>query len=397
MIGRTPVTHRKARRNRRRLRITVRRSKLRTGRQAGVEVVDLDNGRLSLRVCPTRGMGILCAAAGNLRLGWDSPAGLVVHPRHIDLRKRGGTGWLDGFTELVVRCGLRNIGRPGWDAFRSVGRARREFLTLHGSAANLPAREVRINRHASGVSLSGVVVETAGDDVLELRTTISLSAGAAGFRIVDIVTNRGKQPAEFQLLYHSNFGAPLLAEGTRFLAPINCLAGMDAHAARRAGTFDRYRGPTPGFREEVYLVRLLADRRGRSIVALANQQGDAAVSIEFAVSALPCLTLWKQTGTCAERYVTGLEPGTSFPNHRSVERKHSRVKTLAPGESYRAALVYRVHRGAVEMARLRRRIASIQGSVLPKILSLARFNVRGNDRPQLFEPPGGLVWAPVMG
>ena len=375
MTRRYPAMHRKSCGNRRRLHVTVHRSKFRTGRQAGVEVVDLDNGLLSLRVCPTRGMGILSAVAGGgLRLGWDSPAGLPVHPRHIDLRKRGGTGWLDGFTELVARCGLRNVGRPGWDTVRSAGRTRREFLTLHGRAANLPAREVRITRHASGASVSGVVVETASDDVLELRTTISLSTGAAGFRIADIVTNCGKRPAEFQLLYHSNFGPPLLAEGARFLAPINCLAGMDAHAARRVGTFDRYRGPTPGFREEVYLVRLLADRRGRSIVALANPQGDAAVSIEFAVSALPCLTLWKKTAAHAERYVTGLEPGTNFPNHRSVERKHGRVKTLAPGESHRATLVYRVYRGAAEIARLRRRIASIQGSALPKIVSFARFN-----------------------
>ena len=35
---------------------------------------------------------------------------------------------------------------------------------------------------------------------------------------------------------------------------------------------------------------------------------------------LPCFTLWKNTAAEADGYVTGLEPGTNFPNLRSFER-----------------------------------------------------------------------------
>ena len=107
----------------------VRRHRLAGGRQTGVEVIDLHNGRVSIRVCPTRGMGILFVQCGSLRLGWDSPCREIVHPRHIDLRKRGGTGWLDGFNEFVVRCGLASIGRPGWDDVGLANPRRRQFLT----------------------------------------------------------------------------------------------------------------------------------------------------------------------------------------------------------------------------------------------------------------------------
>jgi hypothetical protein len=43
--------------------------------------------------------------------------------------------------------------------------------------------------------------------------------------------------------------------------------------------------------------------------------------------------LWKNTGACQDGYVTGLEPGSTFPNPRQIEREQGRLKTLQPGES----------------------------------------------------------------
>ena len=43
---------------------------------------------------------------------------------------------------------------------------------------------------------------------------------------------------------------------------------------------------------------------------------------------LPAFTLWKNTGGLRDGYVTGLEPGTNYPNPRPFEQAHSRVVTL---------------------------------------------------------------------
>ena len=43
------------------------------GRQEGVSIVDIDNGTMKLSVVPTRGMNVLQASVGNVRMGWDSP------------------------------------------------------------------------------------------------------------------------------------------------------------------------------------------------------------------------------------------------------------------------------------------------------------------------------------
>jgi hypothetical protein len=51
-------------------------------------------------------------------------------------------------------------------------------------------------------------------------------------------------------------------------------------------------------------------------------------------------------------YVTGLEPGTNFPNPRLVEQKQGRIVRLAPGDKWQAdlSLDWLVQRSAVDQA-----------------------------------------------
>src|SRR5258707_1154368 len=115
------------------------------GRQEDVDVIVVDNGKLQFTVVPTRGMSVLRVQSGDLRLGWDSPVKEVVNPRHINLQSRGGLGWLEGFNEWLVRCGLESNGHPGTDKFtNNVGEEATMDLTLHGKIANIPASEVEV-------------------------------------------------------------------------------------------------------------------------------------------------------------------------------------------------------------------------------------------------------------
>jgi hypothetical protein len=357
--------------------VRVSRRTLRGGLQDGVKVIEIDNGRLALQVSPTRGMGILSAQCDHQTLGWKSPLGIVVHPRHVHLRRNGGTGWLDGFTEFVVRCGVGSLGPPGWDTVPTAQGVRREFLTLHGRSANTAAQAVKVRREAGQVEVSGRVADATRNGILEVATSISTRHNTPGFRLVEVVTNRGADLAEFQVLYHTNFGAPILGEGTRFLAAIDSVAGRDAHSTRGIATFDRFRAPTAGFQEQVYLIWLRGDACGRTLVAIENAAGNVAVSLAFSLRELPCMTLWKQTGAGRERYVAGLEPGTNYPNHRSIERECGRVMTLAPGQSHRMTIDYRVHVGAQRISLLRERIRRLQGGTPRLILPLNQFNARG--------------------
>lgn len=348
-----------------------------TARRDRLHIVDLLSGPLSVRVCPSRGMGILSAHYRGVRLGWNSPVGEAVHPRHVNLKKNKGTGWLDGFSEFIVRCGLSNMGSPGPDWVTSPeGAVRIDHLTLHGRIANLPAcRVTSARKPGSGkrISTSGRVVEAGpGGACLELDARVELISRPSGLRLVDRVVNRGKYPAELQLLYHCNFGAPLLGAGSRFLAPVEQVAGRDARSRRAVATFDRDFQPRSGHREQVYFMRLKGNRHGRTLAALCNAAGDFAVSLQFSIEALPCLTLWRQLGDGGEAYVVGIEPGTAFPNHRSVERRHGRVPTLAPGEERLFELDIRLHCGTAAIARLEQMIDRVGAH--QKTVSLRELN-----------------------
>ena len=92
---------------------TVTTKTLHGGRQEGVMLVEIDTGAMKITVVPTRGMNVLQAVAGDVRLGWHSPVKEVVNPSFIELTGRNGLGWLEGFNELVTRCGYEWVGHPG--------------------------------------------------------------------------------------------------------------------------------------------------------------------------------------------------------------------------------------------------------------------------------------------
>src|SRR5262249_22985647 len=155
-------------------------------------------------VVPTRGMGLLSAQLGDVRLGWDSPVKDVVHPKHVNLTARGGLGWLDGFNEFVVRCGLENNGGPGQDKIvNNLADEESVDLTLHGKIANVPAREVEVivdRESPYRIRIRGVVSETMFlGPKLELTSEISTKPGSDSFRIADTIANVGSQPQEFEV------------------------------------------------------------------------------------------------------------------------------------------------------------------------------------------------------
>ena len=339
------------------------------GRQAGVEVIEVDNGRLRLVVVPTRGLSILRVDSGDVRLGWDSPVKEVVHPQFIQLGSRGGLGWLEGFNEWLVRCGLEWAGHPGKDQFRNnLGEEVELDLTLHGKIGNIPASEVEVVIEAGPpprIHIRGLVEERMFyGPKLALWTSISLEMEANTFRIEDAVTNHSSHDQEFQLIYHANFGPPLLGAGSRFLGAVERVTPFNGRAAENVPDFAAYGGPQPGFIEQVYCLRPLADAAGQGLIMLQNAAADRAVSLAFPVPQLPCVTLWKNLAAEAEGYVTGLEPGTGFPATRRRERAAGRVPKLAPGETRHFALDVAIQADRAEVAAEVKRVQGIQGDRL---------------------------------
>ena len=351
---------------------SITKQTLHGGKQEGVDLITVNNGKLSFSVIPTRGMGILNAHMDDIHLGWNSPVKEVVHPQHIRLEDRGGLGWLEGFNEWMVRCGLESNGHPGTDSFiNNVGDEAVMDLTLHGKIANIPASEVEvvIDREAPyRIRIRGRVDERMFyGPKLELWTEISTTPDSATLRISDTITNRGDDPQEFQILYHANYGPPLLEQGSKFLAPVSKVIPFNDHAAQSVNSYPHYQGPTSGFVEQVYCITALAGRDGKTTIGLVNRAKNKGVSMTYSVKELPYVTLWKNTNSEGEGYVTGLEPGTNFPNNRRIERKFGRVPKLKSGESHKATIDFTIHRGRQAISRLEDHIQSLQQKQNPII------------------------------
>lgn len=343
--------------------ITKRR--LRGGLSDGVDVVRVNNGVLTVDILPTRGMGLWKAWMGGVEYGWRSPVRGPVHPSYVPLMEPGGLGWLDGFDELLVRCGLESNGAPEFES--ETGRLK---YPLHGRIANKPARSVSVSvdGETGEIAVTGVVEETRFHFLkLRLTSTVSTRVGEPVLRIHDVVENLSESPAEAQLLYHVNFGEPLLDAGARFVAPVKTVVPRNSHSAQGLATWDRYAAPTPGYAEEVFFVELLTDDRGRTRSLLRNAAGDRGASLTYDARQLPCYTLWKNTAASRDGSVTGLEPGTNYPNPRSFEGRKGRVAKLAAGASTTYDVALEFH-GSVESVRTAEQaIAAMQGAVSPQV------------------------------
>src|SRR6516165_1549934 len=191
---------------------SIRKRTLRGGLRDGVDLIEVHNGSLSYSILPARGMGLWRGEYRGNFLGWHSPVRGPVHPKFVNLADRGGLGWLGGFDEWLCRCGLSSNGPPGTDKNGTP-------LTLHGRIANQPAHfvEVRVGLDPPfELSVTGHVEEAAlFFPHLLLSTTITTVPGSGRIVIHDQVQNRAAQPAEMQMLYHCNVGAPFLGPGSR--------------------------------------------------------------------------------------------------------------------------------------------------------------------------------------
>jgi hypothetical protein len=338
---------------------------LRGGLSEGVDVVRLNNGKLTVEVLPTRGMSLWKAWSGDDVIGWDSPVRGPVHPSLVDLGEPSGLGWLDGFDELLVRCGLESNGAP---EFNEQGQL---AYTLHGRIGNRPAERVTVSADPDKqtISVTGEVYETRFHFLkLKLVSTLTMRFNENGLQIDDQIHNLSASAAEGQLLYHANFGHPaLLDAGAQLIAPLKTVVPRNDHAAAGIKQWNSYAAPEAGFEEQVYFIHLLGNDQNDTTVMLKNAHSTKAVSLDFNTGQLPCFTVWKNTTAREDGCVTGIEPGVNFPNPRSYEGEQGRVIKLDPGGHAQFRLGINWHSTDRDVQATEQRIEKLQSAAKPKI------------------------------
>jgi hypothetical protein len=187
------------------------------------------------------------------------------------------------------------------------------------------------------MSISGIIKQTSiFGPSLELKRTISGTLGHAVIRIHDEIINRGNTAAPHMLLYHCNFGWPLVDEGTEILWSGEWESPGDKtenKIFKKGNNFHQCPSPMKahnGTGEEVAFINIDSNEEGVCQCGLYNSRIGIALRMKFKKKQLPWLTNWQHWGE--GEYVTGLEPGTNPPIGQAKARKDNTLLYLEPGE-----------------------------------------------------------------
>ena len=238
------------------------------GKADGVRAVEVSTGSgMLFTVLPGRGMDIAFASYKGKALSFISGTG-ITSPAYYE---EPGRAWLRTFyAGLLTTCGITNCGAPSVDQGKAFG--------LHGRVANAAAENLCVEQDWEGdeyeIRVAGTMRETtAMEENMSLRRSIETRLGAKGFRLRDTITNRGFEPQPLMMLYHFNYGFPLLSASSRVVGPIAGTEPRDEEARKDRGVEECLRFPEPvqGYKEKVFFHSLAADP-GRTHLHRSRQQ-----------------------------------------------------------------------------------------------------------------------------
>ena len=210
---------------------------------------------------------------------------------------------------------------------RSAGPANRdggEWHPLHGRAHGLSAEQVCARLEGDAVVVSGVLRETAlFGHALELRREYRIPVFGARIELRDRLTNLAHRREEYQLLYHCNFGWPLVsAEAHVELPEARKTTPRTPFAAAGLGRETTFTEPVPGEEERVFFHEAMEHR-----ASIVNPAINTRMTITWS-DTLPILCHWRSMAS--GDYVCGLEPSNSYIMGRADERKNGTLPALEP-------------------------------------------------------------------
>ncbi len=326
----------------------VRTSTLNDGNEAGVRAVEVRTGTgFRFVVLPDRGMDISEAEFAGRSLCWRSGTGDLAPAFFEPL----GRGWLRGFSGgLLTTCGLTYFGPACTDQGESLGQ--------HGRISYIPARNVLADGEWQQdeylMWVQGKVSETTSmTPKLTMARKISTRLGTNCLTVEDTIENEGHTSSPFMMLYHLNFGFPLLSEETVLLSPTKSVVTVDRQKVEDADLYRRFQNPTAGYQDFVFRHEVAPDANGDVTIALIN--GGASpfgAYVRYPSRELPHLWQWKMLAQGV--YTVALEPANCWMETRAEARKRGDLKFLEPGEIVR-------HRLEVGVCASKQEIEKLQG------------------------------------
>ena len=165
---------------------------------------------------------------------------------------------------------------------------------------------------------------------LIMKRTYKISYTDNSFEVYDTVINEADSTSPYMILYHCNFGYPLLNENSILKIPNNGVLPRNEHAKEYIDHALQMEKPQSQYEECCYYYDVINNGEKAS-VGILNEEINAGVVLTYDRTTLPCFTQWKMMSKTD--YVLGLEPGNCTPDGRDILRKNGTLKFLEPNQS----------------------------------------------------------------
>ena len=287
----------------------------------GVRSFDLKNGRgIDVTIAADRGLDIPFLSYHGMSIGYNACMGVRSPYMFAEDGERGFRRQF--FAGMMTTCGISYAGAAGEDEG--------EMLGIHGVFNNTPAENVRAERTYEG---DDVVLKVSGDireGSLVMHRELILETERDVLRIQDVLENQGYTQSPVMLVYHVNFGYPLLDAGAQVYTSAGKVEPRNDFAAQGMDKYFMAEEPEDGRDEQCYFHSCYP--HGKQAFAMLENRGTAGI-VRFDKDVLPMLCQWKNM--CSGAYVMGLEPTTSGVLNRKDARENGTLSYIAPGESRR--------------------------------------------------------------
>ena len=296
------------------------------GPSRGLRALDLKNGKnIELTLLADRGLDISSLTYKGVNVGLNNKVGIRSPYLYVE---DGGSGFLKQFNGgLLTTCGITYAGGAGEDNGKQLG--------LHGPYSNIPAEQVCAKVDYEGddriLHVSGQVheAEVFATDML-LKRDFVLETECDKLRIRDVVTNQSFETQPVMLIYHINFGYPMLDAGAKAYFSAGKVTPRTDFAADGMSNYFEMEAPGVGREEQCY-YHTEQPAEGEAFAMLHNEQLGMAAIVRFDKEVLPFMCEWKCMR--AGEYALGLEPTTSGVVNRSEARELGNLTYLEPGQS----------------------------------------------------------------
>ena len=208
-----------------------------------------------------------------------------------------------------------------------------EFLGLHGRISNIPASNICTDESWEGDDctfyIKGQMRESRlfAENLVMIRT-IKCRLGESKIYITDEIENEGCEDAPLMVLYHMNFGFPIVSDKSNLYTHSKMVEPIDESAKKGDGKYEKFELPTNQYNHQCFLHTMPKDK-GQVNVALINNKINFGIYISFKPEQLPLMNEWKMMGK--QDYVVGLEPANCRIEGRVEARKNGRLEILKPG------------------------------------------------------------------